>query len=349
MHWINYLAEIERYGFPDQLARELVKLFETRNGQPARKRHTDTLVAHNTRYRRFVNLCASLRDLAEIGYPIQSIYNLKERHIEALVRCWQSKRQGVGTVENKLSYLRTLCRWIGKPNMVRGGATYSEHPEAFRRPAAATRDKSWEGNGIDPLEVIERVRSYDEVVGMQLELMFLYGMRRKEACLLRPRVALRQALTTGKILVEHGTKGGRPREVYVDTIVQIEVLGRASELVQSPAGTMIPPSRTLDSWLNRFEHVCGRRARLTKKERNTTAHGARHSYCQRKFSEITGKPAPIQGGGDYDPELLEQALRTVVEAAGHSRVAKSQAYLGAVLTRRKRGGRDGHVIGVERK
>lgn len=89
------------------------------------------------------------------------------------------------------------------------------------------------------------------------------------------------------------------------------------------------------SWLNRFEHVCGRKARLTKKERNTTAHGARHSYCQRKFSEIAGKPAPIQGGGDYTPELLEQALRAVVEAAGHSRIAKSQAYLGAVRAARR--------------
>jgi len=68
---------------------------------------------------------------------------------------------------------------------------------------------------------------------------------------------------------------------------------------------------------------------------HSTAHGARRSFCQRKFSEITGKPAPIQGGGDYDPELLEQALRAVVEAAGHSRVEKSQAYLGAVRAVRR--------------
>ncbi len=336
MQWINYALEIERYGYPVHLARELVKLFERHNGDPVRRRYCDTHVSYKTRYRRFVNLCASLKELREIGYPIQSVHNLKEKHIQALVRHWEARGRGVGTVENKLTYLRTLCRWIGKGNMIAGGATYSAHPEGFKRTGVATKDKSWEGNGIDPLELIERVGSYDKIVGTQLEIQFLYGMRREEACLLRPQVALRQALDTGKILVTHGTKGGRPREIFIDTVVQIEVLGRASDLVVSPAGTMIPPQRSLESWLNHYEYICGRKARLNKRERDATAHGARHSFCQRKFSQITGKPAPIKGGEDYEPELLELALREVVEMAGHSRPEKAQAYLGAVLRGRKR-------------
>lgn len=340
MRWINYLAEIERYGFPGQLARELVRLCETKNGQPARTRYSDAHVAHKTRYRRFVNICAALRDLRNIGYALQSVFNLKESHIGALVRYWESNGESVGNIENKVSYLRTLGKWIGKPNLVKRTSTYSANPEAFKRPGVATRDKSWEGNGIDPLEVIERARSHDKIVGMQLELMFLYGIRREEACLLRPRVALNQALTTGKVLIEHGTKGGRPRELVVETVVQIAVLNRAAELAESPNGTMIPPDRSLVSWENHFEYVC-RKVGLTKRERNTTAHGARHSFCQRKFSQVTDKPAPIKGGRDYDPQRLEQALREVVEAAGHSRPEKSKAYLGAIPARRKRGGSGG--------
>ncbi|MDA8109672.1 MAG: integrase domain-containing protein [Betaproteobacteria bacterium] len=344
MQILDYRREIERYGFPARLERELAGLFQKLNGQPGKRRRTDALVSHKTRYRRFVNVCATLRDLAQVGYQIESIYNLKEKHVAALVVRWESEGQTVGTIENKLSYLRTLCKWVGKPGMIGAGATYSAKSGSFKRPGAAQVDKSWEGNGIDPVELLERVARHDEVVSLQLELQWAFGIRMEEACLLRPVTALRQALGTGKVLIEHGTKGGRPRSVTVDQVWPLEVLTRAAQPAVSRTGTMIPREYTLDRWKDHYYYVVRRKCGLTKKDLGSTGHGARHSYLQRKFEAITGKPAPVKGGSNYDPELLEWAMREVVERAGHSRPAKGQAYLGQILVRGRGAGRSRAVL-----
>lgn len=333
----NYPRAIERYGFPVHMRGELVQLFERNNAVPSRRRWSDALLSTKTEYRRFVNLCATLRELAGIGYPIESIHNLKEKHVQALMRHWESSGAGIGTIENKMSYLRTLCKWLGKPGMVKGTATYCADPKGFRRPAAAQWDKSWEAAGIDPLELLERAGRHDRIVALQLELQWAFGLRMLEACLLRPALILEKALESGEVHIHHGTKGGRPRGLYLESVVQRDVLERAARHAVSRTGTMIPREYTLEQWRNHYYYVVRRKCALTKEDAGVTSHGARHSYLQRKFEQITGKPAPVKGGHGYDPERLELAMSEVAELAGHGRVEKSQAYLGAVLAARRRG------------
>lgn len=325
---LDYRSEIVRYGLPGRLSGELVELFERWNGLPSVKRRTVTGVSYKTAYRRFVNLCACFRDLHEIGYRLQSVYNLREEHVRALVRSWEARGDAVGTIDNKLSYLRTLAVWAGKRGMVKESRAYASDPAAFRRTSYAEEDKSWEAKGVDPLEVIERVSRLDRVVAMQLELQWALGLRVEESFLLRPVQALRQALERERVRVEHGTKGGRPREVSLDEVVQVEVLSRAADLAVSASGTMIPRKYTLDAWRNRYYYVV-RRSGISREEGlKVTSHGLRHQYLQRRFEKITGLPAPVKGGGGYDPGLLELAMREVVERAGHSDKYKAGAYLG---------------------
>lgn len=146
--------------------------------------------------------------------------------------------------------------------------------------------------------------------------------------MLRPAQALGQALERERVRVEHGTKGGRRREVSLDEVVQIEVLARAANLAVSASGTMIPRRYTLEQWRNRYYYVVRRCGISREGVLKVTSHGLRHQYLQRMFEKIIGRPAPVKGGGGYDPGLLDLAMREVVERAGHSDKYKAGAYLG---------------------
>jgi hypothetical protein len=85
---------------------------------------------------------------------------------------------------------------------------------------------------------------------------------------------------------------------------------------------------TLEGWRNRYYYVVRRSGILREEGLKVTSHGLRHQYLQRMFERITGRLAPVKGGGGYDPGLLELAMREVAERAGHSDPYKAGAYLG---------------------
>ncbi|MEW5891348.1 MAG: integrase domain-containing protein [Pseudomonadota bacterium] len=332
MQRLDYNIEIRRYGFGRDLEGELVRLFEKNNRRPAKKRWTDTQVSYKTEYRRFVNLCAALKELADIGYPIKSIAKFRDKHVQALVKHWEGQGEAVGTIENKLSYLRTLAKWIGKPNMVRSGRGYSSKPDEFRRSNVAMVDKTWAGNGVDVLELLEKVRLRDSIVALQMELQMAFGMRVEEAMLFRPGKGLKEAIDRLHIHLDTGTKGGRPRDVQLDEIVQLDVLIRAASKAPSPNETLIPKKYSLQQWKDHYYYVvrgCGIKRNTEEGGLGVTCHGLRHEYLNRLFERITGKPAPVKGGVGHDPGLYDLAMQMVVERAGHSDKYKSGAYLGS--------------------
>jgi hypothetical protein len=59
-----------------------------------------------------------------------------------------------------------------------------------------------------------------------------------------------------------------------------------------------------------------------------TLHGLRHPFRHKVFTLVTGLPAPIKGGRGYPPEVFLEAMRRVVEFAGHSDIYKACADLG---------------------
>ena len=58
-----------------------------------------------------------------------------------------------------------------------------------------------------------------------------------------------------------------------------------------------------------------------------TSHGLRHEYINRLFARITGKPSPIKGGQDYDPQSYKLAI--CMARAGHGDIYKLGAYAGS--------------------
>ena len=138
------------------------------------------------------------------------------------------------------------------------------------------------------------------------------------------------ALERMAVRIEHGTKGGRPRKLGIDDVVQLYVLRRATDLARGPNETMIQADYTLKKWRRHYYYIM-RVVGICRDKNNglgITSHGLRHEYVNRLFERITGKPSPVKGGEGYDPQLLEWAIRECVERAGHEDIYKIGAYVG---------------------
>lgn len=335
MH-IDYRKLVHRYRLPGRLAAELVTLFEKHNFTPTRERYTAAALSFKTAYRRSVNLCAAFKTLHELGYTLQSLDNFQERHVRVLMQHWEQAGETAGTIQNKLTYLRTLARWIGKFNMIKDGHIYVNDPKSLQRPSATQVDKTWSGQGIEPLDLIEKIAHHDQRVAVQMLLQLALGLRVEESMLLRPMKAYQDAQDRARILIEHGTKGGRPRELMLRGQFELEVLSLAAQYAVSARTTLIPKEYTLYRWRNHYYYIL-QRSGVTHKGLGIVSHGLRHERLNHLFQHITGKLSPIKGGSDYDPALYSIARQTVTQEAGHNDEHKAAAYLGSVLQRLRQG------------
>ena len=119
--------------------------------------------------------------------------------------------------------------------------------------------------------------------------------------------------------------GGRERTIPIRTRAQRNALDRAAELAGK--GSLIPAHKTYVQQLKLYEGQCIR-AGLSR------MHGLRHAYAQRRYEELTGFKAPINGGPSRsslsaDERALDEKARAVISAElGHSRTAITVVYLG---------------------
>nr|WP_235028798.1 integrase domain-containing protein [Caballeronia choica] len=328
---LNFSALMDNAGLPQRLTKELTELFQ----QHLSKAHSKTRVTSNaisikTQKYRVQSLIAGFRELRKGGFALQSPWNLSEKHIGYLVNLWVSeKEQAPGTVENKLTYWRTLAVWMKKHQLVGTVDDYIKRPDGYRRYYIAQEDKSWEAANVDVNDVIARLCDCDRWVAMQVELQATFGLRAQESMLLRPLQCLR---VSGHLHVIDGTKGGRPRLIPIDAEWQYEVIIRAARLSNPRTGSMIPDPWSLKKWYRHFYHVLQKEG-ITRSAKGITVHGLRHAYLQRMYEAVTGVPAPIKRADHRpDPELHQAAMQRLVEAAGHSLAAKATAYISTFAT-----------------
>jgi hypothetical protein len=110
------------------------------------------------------------------GFAIQSPWNLGEKHIGYLVNLWvNEKQQSPCTVENKLTYWRTLASWMKKHQLVRSVDDYIKRPEGYRRYYVAQEDKSWEAANVNVEEVIAKLCECDRWVAIEIGSSLVYG------------------------------------------------------------------------------------------------------------------------------------------------------------------------------
>ena len=126
------------------------------------------------------------------------------------------------------------------------------------------------------LSQVDLSRIGDPYVRMSLELQRAFGLRREEALKLRPHDADRGDRL---VLKASWTKGGKAREIRIDTTAQREVLDRAQQL--AGRGSLIPAERSYIQHLKVYE-------RHTANAGLSKLHGLRHAYAQQRYQDLTG-------------------------------------------------------------
>jgi integrase len=326
---LNVRAIVNGYGFGPEFRDALLKLFD----ENVSRVHSTTRISNRalsikTQEYRAAKLCKAFKELREGGFALQSPWSLKHKHVQHLVDTWIAAGQSGGTIENKLTYLRALAQWMGKTNLIGSLDDYADREAlGLKRSYVATEDKSWAAHGVDAAAKIDEIAQTCPYTAVQLKLQAAFGLRIEESFMLRPAEAARNPRL---LAVTRGTKGGRPREVPIET--KIGILEEAARLSNGLTGSTVPADRTLRQWRDWYYYVLEKHG-ITRRGIGITSHGLRHEYLQTLYEDTTGVPAPIKrADARPDPQLHEEAMRRVVEAAGHSRLTKSGAYLSTFAT-----------------
>ena len=314
--------------------RSKLQLILNSNNREALKK--SKVISHETMQDRAEILFLSFTQLREMGFKIEEPSNLDMRHVKALIAKWEvSDNLSASTLQKRLSVLRAFAKWIGKDGMIGATDTLVKDPAKARRSYVAKEDKSWIAKGVDYKETILKVQSFDQYVGIQLKLMWAFGLRRKEAISFKPRrndkgefVEIGQGAI---VYLKEGTKGGRSRIVELDFMPDAgerrAVLDEAKAMVDSEDAHIGQPGKTLIQNINRFEYVM-RKFGLTNEGLGVTGHGLRHQAMSDGYEALVGTPSPVRGGVCEDENAVEVAKLRMTRNAGHNRPQITQSYYG---------------------
>lgn len=330
---LNVRAVLRDYPLPIDFKAHLELLFlENVNKVHSRTRVSAKPLSVKTQGFRAQAICKSFVELRTNGYALHSPYALKQKHVQFLVDLWIRNELTGGTIENKLTYLRALANWMHKPNLVGTLGDYVDREaQDLVRSYVALEDKSWEGSGVDAVAKIEEIAATDLNVAVQLKLQAAFGLRVEESFLLRPEEAVRK---DGLLDVTRGTKGGRDRVVPIE--FKLSTLEEAAKLSNPYTGSTIPHGYTKTQWKDRYYAVLKKHG-VTKNGLGITSHGLRHQFLQTMYERLTGVSAPIKKAeGRVDRATHKEAMQRVVEAAGHSRATKANAYLSTYTAQQRK-------------
>lgn len=268
--------------------------------------------SHATQADRMSALGLMSRQLHEGGFRQMRATSLKGKHVDALIRRWQSEKLSPGTLKNRLAHLRWWAEKVGKAGVI--PADNAQLGIADRQFVTNESKAQQLGDSLD--------RVSDPCVRMSLELQAAFGLRREESIKFRPGYA-----DQGDHIALKGswTKGGRPRTVPITTLEQRAVLDRAHKI--TGAGSLIPPHKTYIQQRHTYDAQC-RVAGLNN------MHGLRHHYAQARYEALTGWKAPAAGGPAVRALTPEQRLQdslarqTVSQELGHERLQIAAVYLG---------------------
>lgn len=308
---------------PKKLKHEIELVLQEHRDKAA---HKEKKVGQGTQDKRTTVINGFFSDLFSLGYKIDSIHNLREKHLVAVFNFLEAEKQSPSTIQNKISIMRVFCEWIGKNGMVRDSTRYVKDKTSVRRSMVVKEDKSWEGKGFDVMTKLNEIAEEDKTVALELELCWAFGLRVREALMLRPAAAHEGAF----VFVREGTKGDRSRVVPIENDVQRDVINRAKALSDKKTGFLGERGDTYQQKRRRFYYVMEKLG-ITLKDSDITAHGLRHQYMQESFKRLTGIEAPVRGGdlSQVDKDALHVASQKLMERAGHTRVTIGASYYGS--------------------
>ncbi|MCP4474417.1 MAG: hypothetical protein GY821_07585 [Gammaproteobacteria bacterium] len=148
--------------------------------------------------------------------------------ITALVKHWKEKALSVGTIKNRLSDLRFICKDAGKSNVVKNNSDYNIGSRTY----VATENKAITGTDFTEIK--------DKHLQLSLVLQLEFGLRREECLKIIPSMA-----DKGDHLWLKGswTKGKVERTIPIRTLEQRQALDRAKDFV-GQGRSLIPETKS---------------------------------------------------------------------------------------------------------
>jgi site-specific recombinase XerC len=244
------------------------------------------------------------KKLVGMGYKLEKPENLSEKHIEALCIEWYRLERSPKTMQVNLSNLRIFAGWIGKANMVKDIHHYlPDVPrEKLKVRTVATRSKSWSENGIDLVAKIKEADEVDWRFGLMLRLQLSFGLRRMEAV-----QAIPWKNDHGDKFAAYATKGGRPRDIHIETPEQRQVLDMVKSRLKKtePLGWPTRPDGSaadLAYSIRKYSRLLPQIG-ITRAESLVTGHGLRAQFAENAALIASLVPVTLGGtGGQMDKE-----------------------------------------------
>lgn len=277
--------------------------------------------SHATQANRKSILSMCVEQLGQAGYKVNELkpHDLKGRHINALVKCWQNDGVSIGTMKNRLSALRWLAEKIDNKGLVKS----NDELGIGKRQYVTNENKSIDLTDVKKVDLSK----LSPHVALSTELQKEFGLRREEAMKFQPSYALAgfPPATADKIMIKPSwSKGGRYREIPITNDRQRELLGRVQALAGN--GSLIPADKSYRQHKNTFEYE-------TRQAGIGQTHGLRHLYAQNRYYELTGWQCPAVGGvrelSLNEKEMDKQARLQISEELGHGRLQITGVYLGS--------------------
>jgi site-specific recombinase XerC len=252
--------------------------------------------SHATQRKRAWCLGAAARALTE-KFGLQKLENLKQKHVAFLFEKWKETDTGRRSIEEKLTYLRWMLDKIGKQNMI---------PKTNRELGIEPGPRHTRAGRIVTNERLAEILSAipDPRIQLAVLLARYIGLRFKEAMLFRPS----RDFDGERVWIKRGSKGGRPRYLFIHNAVQKDVLEGARRLA-SKDGALIPEAcPTYEIWRQHVYPIL--RAAGVGRHTDTTFHDLRRSYVVERMGGLIND----QG---IDPD---RAAALVSREIGHHRI-----------------------------
>ena len=260
-------------------------------------------VLSRTRKERRTALRRAFRDLYAAGFHLAQLTNFSAVHITALLRAWRERGLAVGTIRVYAGYLKSLCRWLGKPQLVShlDRLIEAERNTAVKSTALLTASQS-QASVRDLFVVAGRL---DRRFACVLLLMAAFRFTPKQAWLSCPRLATE---VPHQQCVRWRMRDGASEVVPVDAETRA-VMVWATTFAMTATSSMIPPADSLSQWRRQFYRHC-RKIGLTRRLSGLTPQLLYHRVQVDTGTRIRELLELARG-------TTEEALRSVlVHAAG---------------------------------
>lgn len=276
---------------------------------------------------------ASMRTLHRLGYKLERIENLSDKHIEALVRYWHDNNYAPKTIQNNFSRINVFCGWMGRSNLIRRGGAAAYLPdvpkEELRVKTCTDKSKSWTANGVNVEQMLETSKLEDERWYSMLLLELFFGLRVKEALGIKPWEA-----DKGRYLNidnNHG-KGGRPRVILIEDTPLGEFQRLVLDYVKRQCGkkeSLCWPSRSMKQGRDHYYYLMGKHG-LTKAKLGVTGHGLRAESAENEALRKGLLPPSLGGTRNQLPkEQMQEIALGVSNYLGHNDLHTVGAYYGS--------------------